>query len=403
MKLCRIAGAAALGWLVVFPATVPIEAQSSADLFGDTSLQEIRLLINSRDLQLLRDQYLLKTYYPADLVWKGQRIRNVGVRSRGAGSRSSTKLGILVDFDRYTTNQQFLGLGTLVLDNAWQDPSLIREYLAMKVYQRMGQVAPREVLTRLYINNVYQGLYVAVEALDPGFVTRTFGASDGYLYEYHYERPYFFEDLGDNLAAYGRLFEPQSHLLESDTQLYGPLRELLREVNGPDDAVWRERVDARLDLPQFMAHVAVQGCLAQNDGILGYSGINNFYLYRPNGSQRHRVLPWDEDFAFGFPADESSIFRKSDQGTVALFERAYEQPELKTVFLDAAEGCARTIGDEQWLLGEIDRVVALITTAVIDDTRKQFTTAEFLEGVEFLREFARIRTERVLAEVASRR
>ena len=42
----------------------------------------------------------------------------------------------------------------------------------------------------------------------------------------------------------------------------------------------------------------MQGFLANNDGILGNFGINNFYLYRFNNSTRHRLIPWDEDKAF---------------------------------------------------------------------------------------------------------
>ena len=38
---------------------------------------------------------------PADVTWNGITVHNVGIRSRGLGSRSSTKPGLRVDFDRY--------------------------------------------------------------------------------------------------------------------------------------------------------------------------------------------------------------------------------------------------------------------------------------------------------------
>ena len=46
-------------------------------------MQEIRLTINTRDLRTLREKYLDNTYYTADVQWKGIRVRNAGVRSRG--------------------------------------------------------------------------------------------------------------------------------------------------------------------------------------------------------------------------------------------------------------------------------------------------------------------------------
>ena len=61
----------------------------------------------------------------------------------------------MVDFDRYTKNQQFLGMTTLILDNVAQDKSLIREFLAMKLYRRMGHIAPRISFARVFINRVW--------------------------------------------------------------------------------------------------------------------------------------------------------------------------------------------------------------------------------------------------------
>ena len=43
-----------------------------------------------------------------------------------------------MDFDRYTTSQTFLGLKSFILDNLTQDPSGIRERVAMRFYERMG-------------------------------------------------------------------------------------------------------------------------------------------------------------------------------------------------------------------------------------------------------------------------
>ena len=84
------------------------------------------------------------------------------------------------------------------------------------------------------------------------------------------------------------------------------------EINAADDAVWQERVEARIDITQFMTQVGVQGFLANNDGILGgFGGINNFYVYRFRDSVRHRLFPWDEDQAFA--GLDFSILRKGDR------------------------------------------------------------------------------------------
>lgn len=52
-------------------------------------------------------------------------------RSRGSSSRNGVKPGPLVKF-----GQEFIGLKALVLDNFWQEPTMIRERISMQVFQR---------------------------------------------------------------------------------------------------------------------------------------------------------------------------------------------------------------------------------------------------------------------------
>jgi hypothetical protein len=150
----------ALAVLFLCAQPTALRAQTPDDLFDLTEMHDIRLFVNSRDLQRLRERFDQNTVYPADLQWRSLRVRNVGIRSRGAASRNPVKLGLEIDFSRYNSRQRFLGLRSLVLDNLWQDPAMVREQVVMALFERMGEPAPRESFARLYINNEYQGLYV---------------------------------------------------------------------------------------------------------------------------------------------------------------------------------------------------------------------------------------------------
>ena len=74
-------------------------------LFDDTFLHEIRLTMNSRDWESLKANFQLNDYYPTHITWNGLTVQNVGIRSRGLGSRSGTKPGLRVDFNLYVPNQ----------------------------------------------------------------------------------------------------------------------------------------------------------------------------------------------------------------------------------------------------------------------------------------------------------
>jgi spore coat protein CotH len=381
-------------------AQLPPPVPAAAELFDDSVLHDLRLFINTRDLRQLRERYLESFTVPADFIWRNSRVRNVGLQARGAGSRNPFKLGLDVSFDRYTTGQQFLGLTGLVLDNLWQDPSLLRENLSMSVFRRLGQAAPRESFARVYINNEFQGVYSIVEKIDARFVTAATNETNGRLFEYRWTFPYFGSLLGESFEPYQPLFAARSASTDTPAMLYGPIRDAFSAANDFEAIDWRERLDAYFDLPQLMTHIAIQGCLSDFDGFLGYAGLNNFYLYRHAGTTRHRFFPWDEDFAF--IAADASIVRHGDE-PVAFVDRALAEPDLREVFLNAAEGCGRSLGDESWLTGEIERLVALVGPAILTDTKKQFSNEAFLAELEFLRSFAVTRPAFVVAEVESLR
>ena len=378
-------------------AATPAAAQTADDLFDPKSIQEIHLSVNSRDLATLRAHTELNTRYPADLTWRTVKVRNVAIRSRGQGSRNSQKPGLRVEMSHYTTGQKFVGLNAIVLDNIWQDDSFLREKLSFELFEQMNLPAPRESYCRLYINNEYQGLYAITEEIDADFAKRVTGESDGTLFEFHWrsDKPWRAEDLGA-IENYKDLLEARTHTLDADSTLYNPIQNLFKEVNGPDDAVWRSRVEQYIDLNELMTYIGIEQFLADNDGFLGAQGMNNFYLYRSPGTSLHRLFVWDKDQAFQF---RGSTIAPPDVNV--LFQRAIAYSDLRDTYFRALESCARIAAADNFLSGEIERLTALIVDAVRSDPKKQWPEEQrYDEAVDFLRLFAAERPAQVLDEVA---
>lgn len=369
-------------------------AQTAADLFTPTTVHDLQLFMNARDLEQLRETYQENTYYQADLEWRGLRVRSVAVRSRGFGSRNGTKPALRVDFDRFAAGQRFLGLESLTLDNHWQDPSFIRESVTMALFARLGQPAPRESYTRLFINGEYQGLYAIVEAIGSAFVERVFGDPDGYVFEYRWQDEFHGEYLGRSLDRYRELFAPESRRLEADATLYLPLHDLFKEVNASSSPTWRESVERLLDVRGFLTHVAIETFVSERDGILGDWAMNNFYVYRPSTSSVHVFIPWDRDNAF--QAVDSSVMRRAADNV--LVRRLLEEPDLRAHYFQVLERCAAQSG---WLEQEIVARASLIRAAAHADVRKAFSNDEFEAGIAFLRAFAQTRGAIVRGEIAS--
>ncbi len=383
--------------LLVTPAAA--RAQTSDDFFDSRTLHDVRLYIHSADLRELRERYLEDVYVPADFEWRGMRVRNVGVRVRGLATRSAIKPGLRVDFNRYVEGQTFLGMAAVILDNALRDPSMVREFASMAFIRRMGQPAPRESFSRVYINGTYEGLYALVEAVDSVFLARELGDGLGYLFEHKFAGGFFGEFLGEEYTPYKARFEAQTHRLESDYTLYAPIRELLREVNQDVGPVWRERAGLLVDLNQAITHVAIEAFLAELDGFLGSSGMANFYLYRPIATNMHRLITWDRDTTF--QDVESPIFARASDN--ALISRALQFRDLRTLYLDVLEQCARTAAQDRWLESQIEQAHALIRDAVYEDGAKPSSNADYEGAIAHLTAFARWRPSIVLREAGKAR
>jgi spore coat protein CotH len=383
-------------------------AQTADDLFNADVLQRIDLLVNSADWEALKAAFEENTYYPTDLRWNGQTVRNVGIRSRGSGSRSGTKPGLRVDFDRYATSQTFLGLKSVVLDNLTQDPTGMKERVAMRLYERLGLSVPREAHAQLYVNNQYAGVYAVVESIDKDFLRRVFGGpegsveNDGYLFEYEYSSEWFFTYPGQALEPYALLFDPVTHESAPMAELYAPLEAMFRAISEASPGSLTAALDPYLDLALLMKHLAVQNFVAQLDGILGYAGVNNFYLYRFENSSRSQFIAWDEDNAFY--AVDFPILQGHERNE--LMRRAMQVPPLRTAYLAALlEAAASAIEpvDEAgttWLEHEVQQQGSLITAAMTADPVTPFSNDEFAAGVAALLAFGPARAAFVRCEVA---
>jgi spore coat protein CotH len=372
----------------------PVFAQSEQDIFDSTKVHDINLQMNARDLSDLRAHADQNTYYPADFVYQDVRVRNVGIRSRGFGSRNATKLGLRVDFNRYVAGQRFADTAAIVLDNLWQDATMIREAVAMSFIARMGEPASRESFARVFINDEFQGLYAVVEEPNAGYLKLRFGRDDGALFEYHWVRPYDFDSVGDRLDQLEQLFERRTREKDPAALVYEPLQAMI-DANSYPVALWRERVDAYVDLSQMIRYAAIEAFLSEIDGFTGYDGVNNFYIYRPPDSQRHVFLPWDRDHSLW--QVDLSIFERVTGNR--LLDNALANPDLRALYLQTIERCAASALDRGWLEAEVSRLAALVAAAAPFDTRLPYTQQAHDEDIQQMLDFARRRSEFTRAEV----
>jgi len=382
---------------------MPAYSQTADQLFARETLQRVDLFLHSSDWSKLKSNFQENTYYPADLTLNGQTVRNAGIRSRGRGSRSATKPGLRVDFDRYSSGQTFLGLKSFILDNLTQDPSGIHESVATAFYARLGIPVSREIHTRLYVNNEYAGLYVIVEAVDKDLLARVFGSigtdvqNDGYLYEFRYQDEWRFTNLGSDLEPYKSRFEATTHESKSDEEKYRPIETLVRLTNDTATTGLPAAIGGLLDLPAFVRFVAAQNFLAETDGFLGKYGMNNFYLYRLENQNIHTLIMWDADNTF-YAADLPT--NDWGQGTT-LMDKLMSLPEYSELYRAEMARAIELAEADNWLDTEIIRQVQRIDAAMKEDPAKPYSNSTYEGSAGTMLSFARARVAFVKCELAN--
>lgn len=385
-------GAADAGILTAPTLPSTLAATTAVDpMFNQAVLHEIRLVMDPGDWKALRENFRTNQYYAANMSIDNEVVQQVGVRSRGDGSRNENKPGLKIDFNKFLPMQEFHGYKTVVLDNIVQDASMIRERLAYAVYEAMGIPAPQIAHARLTVNDEYWGVYTIIESISKPFLKTRLGEESGNLFDYEYIFKWDFSYRGDDPEAYTPLpFDPETNENKFDPKA---LIDFVRVANEAPDAAFLGEVSKYIDVDKFLTYVATENAIAEHDGWVGDFGMNNFYLYQYGDTTKFIVLPWDKDTAFtsatwplGFNLSSNVLTRRltADASKMAVYKAAV----------------ARAAGfvNERFLGPKLEQAYTQIREAALTDTKKPFDNTTFENGVGGLRGLIAAREADILAQ-----
>jgi spore coat protein CotH len=353
-------------------------ASAQAPIFDQGLLHEVRIVMDPADWAALRQNFRSNDYYAGNISLDGTVVEQVGIRSRGAGSRSGEKPGLKLDFNKYNKSQEFQGYKTMALDNLVQDASLLRERLAYTVFESMGHPAPQNAFCRLTVNNEYWGVYNLVESVSKPFLKARLGEESGTLYDYEYADDYRFSVRGGNKGAYSPTpFEPQTN----ENSFDDALAEFVKSANDAPESGFAAAMAAYIDVDRFLSFLATENALAETDGFLGYAGMNNFYLYQYGGQKKFVLIPWDKDTSFNAP--EFPILYNVESNVLA--RKLLADPAKGQVYNAAARRAVDSFVNIAFLGPKLEQAYSQIREAVIADTKKPQSNNEFELSVTGLR------------------
>ncbi|HTE50290.1 MAG TPA: CotH kinase family protein [Kofleriaceae bacterium] len=377
---------------------VPDEASEA--LFDPTRIHEIDIDFDGSGWDSLHARVEANTYYHADVVIDGHAMPDIGVRSRGNGTRNPIKPGLKLDFNAWHDDRRFGKLKNVVLENFYGDHSCLHEHLSFQVFQALGIESPRTSFARVTVDGAYAGLYGVVEAVDKPFLRGRLGDGneDGNLFEF--EVMWFSYDLGKRPSYVPMPFEPKTHEEEPDSAQLTAFMDAITDA--PADG-YAGAIAAWIDPEHVLTYYAAEVATVQIDGLTGVLGVNNFFIYQRAAAERFVLIPWDRDFSFHGP--DHPIFYGSE--TNVLIDRLLADPDLAAFYLVTLQRIVADLVDEAWLIPRLEEAYELIHTSVVEDPVKPYSdvgieeaNARFEEAVETTRTTIQGRAADVAAQIA---
>jgi len=318
------------------------------------------------------------TWFEADVTVDGERIERVGVRKKGLiGSLSNEKPGLKVKFDKWVVDQSYGGLERLTLNNSVSDPSLVRQCLGYDLFRAAGIAAPRCSFAHVTVNEYDLGVYVNVEPVKKAFLRWAYNGDDeGDLYE---------GTVSDFREGFTRTFQPDTSVTDPTLAPIEAIREALEITD--DDSMFAALEDV-LDVDAFLRFWALEALVAHIDGYAG--NRNNFYVYRPEGTDLVEFLPWGIDWTFVAGEAFGSSTERVVLANSALSRVLWETPRGRQGYLDAMDDLLDTVWDADHFVDEVDRMAALVEPFALPDGRRVAAQSD-------LRSFARNRAARMRA------
>lgn len=362
--------------------TVPAYSTSTSyvDKLFDRVIN-IDIVIDESDWEDLKQNPLNKTMYNITAIIDGEKVSNIGMRTKGdstlnqlASNDNTDRYSYKIDFDYYDSSTNFYGLTKLNLNCAYQDNSYMKNNLSYKLFKMMGVPYCESSFAYITINGEEWGLYEMIEGIEEPYLIKNFGVenSTGDLYKPDGTGSDL-KWIDDNYSSYTGM----NLKTNKDTTDNSKLIAFLNAINNTDGV----DLEKYLNVDEALRYFAVNTALANMDSYQG-SMKHNYYLYEIDGV--FQILPWDYNLAFGGMGGSNISIDNPTNANLEdrpLLNVLLSNEEYKTKYYEYLEQVANIFTDGT-LKSMIEEVTNLIEPYVIKDTTKFCTMEQFYEATD---------------------
>lgn len=344
----------------------------------------------------------------ADLTVDGVLYPDVGVRFRGTTSYRNTgnslKKSFNIEVDDTHPDQRVLGYRTLNLNNAYNDPSFLREVLYFNVARRYIPTACANFVV-LVINGESWGVYANIQQINREFIEEWFPSGDGTRWRagdgfggapggMPGGRPgggfsggaSALTWLGSDQAAYEAAYDVRTN----DTpEGWAGLIRACDVLNNTTLEQLASSVNQVIDAERSLWYLAVENAFVDEDGYL-FKGAD-YYLYWEVETGRLHPIQHDGNEVLGAAARLGPTSWTPTQGDTdlnrPLISRLLSVPALRESYLSHMRTLATEALDLTVLEPKVEEYRSLIRDEVMVDSKKLYSNADFESSIDDVKRF----------------
>lgn len=375
-----------------------IYRQKAGDLFDDSYVHEARFYFYEEDgwenlykNKKLRDSLEQTRYLPVRLILDSFLLDSAGMRFKGESSFQYTKnnkRSFKISLDRFQKKNAYGEVRTFNLNNCFKDPSFLREKIQLDFLREQHLPSPAACFIRVFVNDEYLGLYLAVEEIGTRFLEKHFTNHDGNLYLG--EPQAYLQDLGPDPSNYFRKYKKKKTGKDTtyhDLALF--MGELNKKFKKNKDRKYAEHLDQIMNTDQMLHSWAINNLFVNPDAF-NMMYRHNYALYHEPTSGKFQWITWDYNLGFAawnpkytleavytLPPDHISDFDGDHFQRTVLENRVLKERYMRYMAtLVKGPFSADRIGTT------IDKWSALIRADVSADSLKPYSTEDFEKNLK---------------------
>jgi len=338
------------------------------------------LEIATEHLDALNANPFSEAYYPAVFIYN-EIDYECEIKFRGGTSLNLPKKSWRVKF----SSNNIFNAEKINLNAEYRDYSILRNHLAMKLYQYFGYPAPNTEHISLKVNDEYMGVYVQVEEIDETYLQRNERISNT-LYK-----------AKNHAASMSPITHYNMYPIAWDKKIgdavdYSDIQRLFSKFWYCTKPDFESIINEEINIDNVLNYFAIEFAIVSLDCF-----TKNIYLYLNPETNDWEIFPWDNDSSLGndwqgvFHSDYAQVYDGPpyDYETIfhyqILFQRLMEYEDWYYAYIAKLNNII--IEGFSYLNMEINLTYNMIKNDVYQDTFKIGTNEDFDEEIEVLHTF----------------